>query len=132
MEEDKNIERFTEEVLNEIGLEKTSASFVDNVMAAVEQHREVEPIYNSLISSKAWAFVVIFFAGLLAFVFTFPIKTPLLDKLGISINTSIDFNFFKGISFSNPFVYGISIFGILVLIQIYILKNNFDKQIGAL
>lgn len=133
MEEDKNIEKFTKDILNEIGLEKPSSLFVNNVMNLVEEPLEEKiTLYQPLISKKAWFFIVACFIGIITYAFTLPYEASLFDKIGINLSTDINFNFLQGLSFSSPAVYALSTFGILVFIQIYLLKDNFNKQIGAL
>lgn len=133
MEKDKNIEKFTKDILNEIGLEKPSSLFVNNVMNLVEEPLEEKiTLYQPLISKKAWFFIVACFIGIITYAFTLPYEASLFDKIGINLSTNINFNFLQGLSFSSPVVYALSTFGILVFIQIYLLKDNFNKQIGAL
>lgn len=132
MEEDKNIEKFTKDILNEIGLEKPSASFVGNVMNIVNLPiTEKKTVYKPLISKKVWILIAACFVGILTLAFTLPTDNSLFDIIGFNINTNISFNFLKGISLSNPFIYALIVFGLLLLVQVYMLKNNFDKQIGT-
>jgi hypothetical protein len=134
MMEDKDIEKFTKDIFIEIGLEKPSSSFVNNVMNRVEAPvKSMNVIYKPLITKKMWGFIATCFFGIIVWMLvTTPNESSFLNKLNLNLITNIDFNFFKGVSFSSPIIYGLSVFGLLVLVQIYLLKNNFDKQIGAL
>lgn len=133
MEEDKKIERFTKDILNEVGLEKPSLSFVENVMGVVEKPLVVNStIYKPLISKKAWLLIAVCFIGIMTYAYRLPLKTSLFDKMVLNLNTEINFNFLQGISFSRPVIYALSVFGILVFAQIYLLKNNFEKQLNAM
>lgn len=132
MKEDKRIEKFTKDIFNEIGLEKPSASFVNNVMEFVEAPvKSVELIYKPLITKKMWTLIVTSFISIIVWMLVdAPNESSFFDEFNIITYIDIDFNFFKGVTISSPIIYGLSVFGLLVLVQIYFLKNNFEKQMG--
>lgn len=129
MKNDEKIEKFTKHIFDEVGLEKPSSSFVKNVMGEIEVLPEAKRIvYKPLISKRAWAVILASCIGLVLGAIANPIESVIFQDMKINV----DLNIFKNLVFSDTLIYGISVLGILCIVQILFLKSRFDKQIEAL
>ncbi|UOB18011.1 hypothetical protein [Abyssalbus ytuae] len=128
MKDDKNIEKFTQQLFEEMGLEKPSSSFVSNVMNAVEASSEKSIKYKPLISKKGWIGIGMCFTGFVIWAFQHPLKTSLVPKLDMHFNL----NFLNHMNISDTLIYGASILAVMFIIQLIFLKNRLDKQIETL
>lgn len=129
MKSDEKIEKFTRHIFDEIGLEKPSPSFVKNVMGEIEVLANTKRIvYKPLISKNAW---VVILASCIA-LFLWTAISPIESVIFQDIKINVDINIFKNLVLSDTVIYGISVLGILCIVQVLFLKNRFDKQIEAL
>ncbi len=120
-EQFKNIDRLTEKLVKDAGINKPSANFLSDVMSAVNQ-TAIKQEYKPLISRSTWFIIGTLFAAL--FVALYFYSTPELSLLQ-------DLNLFEKLSFEIPtselkvpktMVYAIGFLG-LFLFQIPFLKN---------
>ncbi|WP_104736225.1 hypothetical protein [Hanstruepera ponticola] len=129
---DKKLEKLSDKMMKESGLEKPSFNFTNAVMERVEKVSANQITeYKPLISKQAW----------------FVIAVALLPIAYIIVNNSsssnsnwfdvIDFNSLFNYQFidnmfsvtiSKTVLYTIVLFGLMLCVQIPILKNYFDKR----
>ena len=129
---DKKLEKLSDKMMQESGLEKPSFNFTNAVMERVEKVSANQITeYKPLISKQAW----------------FIIAVALLPIAYIIVNNSsssnsnwfdvIDFNSLFNYQFidnmfsvtvSKTVLYTIVLFGLMLCVQIPILKNHFDKR----
>jgi len=141
MKTDKNIENFTKYIFNESAIETPSSDFLSNVMNSVKLESELSLVkaYQPLISIKVWVLIAVIFIALSVFLLTgttenydiiSKVDFSLLDKLpSINVFDAISsVNIFKNIHFSNAFTYSFVFFSILVILQLVVIKNYFNKQ----
>ncbi|MDE3182472.1 MAG: hypothetical protein KGM16_03540 [Bacteroidota bacterium] len=128
--EDKNIEKLVENLMMENQLESPSMNFTNKVMAEVLATQKSKTlVYKPVISKKAW---FIIFGGIIA-LFTFLILNMNASSSAFSFKVSL-FSFDK---FFNP-IYGMQISPVtanvvllatvMLLIQIFLLKNYFTRK----
>ena len=129
---DKKLQKLSNKMMKESGLEKPSFNFTDAVMERVEKV-SVNQIteYKPLISKQAWFIIAV---ALL------PIAYVIVSNSSSSANNwfdTIDFNSLFNYQFidslfsvtiSKTVMYTIVLFGIMLCVQIPILKNHFDKR----
>jgi hypothetical protein len=123
-ESDKNVEKFIEKIMEEASLETPSFDFTSNIMAqvAVCEKAQIKE-YKPLISKPIWFGI-------------FTILTVIIGSglFGDAQKTQFDFginSFLKQLPtlhFSDTVTYSILIVTLMVLIQIPLLKNYFDKH----
>lgn len=129
MKNDDKIEKFTKHIFDEIGLEKPSSSFVKNVMGEIQVLPEAKRlVYNPLISKRAWTVILVSCIVLVLAITLNPIEPVIFQDIKINF----DLNIFKNLVFSDTLIYGMTVLGILCMVQVLFLKNRFDKQIEAL
>lgn len=132
MKADKNIEDFTKYIMNEAEVETPSADFLNNVMDSVKLESELSSskVYKPLISKSAWVIITLVFVALSHFILTGNSQTStLLSKLDLSFFDKLpSFNLFERIHFSTTFTFTFILFSILVVFQLYVIKNYFNKQ----
>lgn len=124
-ESDKEVEKFIEKIMKETSLETPSFDFTSKIMAQVavlEQSKIKE--YKPLISK--WGWLTIF--GILVTMMGFA-------TFGTTEKTPFDFDFsakmaslIPSIHFSDATTYSVLIVAMMILIQIPLLKNYFDKR----
>ena len=136
MEENKNkkIDAFLKKQIQDIPLDTPSSDFMSNVMNQI-QLVEVSTAtkYKPLISRKVW----IFLAAAVAAIFFIPFQKKeggLLEKVSLDFSflDKIDVSsFFDGLSVSNTVFYGLLFFCIMILVQVFYLKDYFSKRIAS-
>src|SRR5690606_23891159 len=128
MKNDEKIEKFTKHIFDEIGMEKPSSSFVENVMGEIEILGDTRIVYKPLISKRVWFIILISCIALFLWSAINPTESAIFQDIKINVNLNI----FKNLVFSDTVIYGISVLGVLCIAQVLFLKNRFDKQIEAL
>jgi len=126
-ESDKNIEQLIDKMMAEEKLQSPSIDFTSKIMANVQILEEKKlKTYKPLISKPIW--IAIGFALVLLVIYvsfftgtdsTLDIKTPYTDKIS---------GLFSGIHLSKTLLFTLLIVPIMILIQIGVLKNYFDKK----
>jgi len=130
---EKHLDKLSEKVMRESSIEKPSSHFTSNVMSQINALKASATIvYKPLISQTGWfviAIVVLAICGY--FVFGNIMEgTNWLSVIDFSFitNNSITESL-SGITFSNKTVYAVVLFGIMLFIQIPILKKRFDEEL---
>tara|TARA_R110001583_G_scaffold4351_2_gene25208 strand:- start:45790 stop:46197 length:408 start_codon:yes stop_codon:yes gene_type:complete len=132
MKTGKNIEEFTKYIMKEVDVEKPSTDFLMNVMDAVksESKASLSIVYKPLIPKSVWVLIVILFAALSVFVLTgSTVNYYLLSQIDIPIvDKVLAFDLFKNIHFSKIFTLSFIVFFAFVIVQLFFIKNYFNKQ----
>jgi hypothetical protein len=126
-ESDKNIENLIDKMMRENTLESPSIDFTSKIMSQVIVAEKSKIItYKPLISKTTWAFIGICLLALIAYSFysnndtsNFKVAQLYSDKVS---------GLFSGIHFSKNVLYALLIVPVMVLVQIGVLKNYFDKK----
>lgn len=126
-ESDKNIENLIDKMMSESTLESPSIDFTSKIMAQVlVAEKNKVKTYKPLISKTIW--VIIGFSLL-----ALAIHASLFS--GTEYNLEIDKSYterfsalFSGIHLSKNIMYAVLIVPFMILIQIGLLKNYFDKK----
>ncbi|RZJ50666.1 MAG: hypothetical protein EOO44_15915 [Flavobacterium sp.] len=125
-ESDKNIENLIEKMMSEETLQSPSIDFTSKIMAQVSIIEEKKlKVYKPLISKQTW-FIII---GLLIAFAIYAFASGNDYDLKIS-NLYINeySNIFSGFHVSEYTLYAILIIPVMMLIQIPLLKNYYDKK----
>lgn len=126
-ENDKEIENLIEKMMSENTLESPSFDFTSKIMSQVlVAEKSKIKAYKPLISKSTWIFIGISLAALTAYaiyfnndISNFEIAKTYSDKASA---------LFSGIHFSTNVLYALLVVPFMVLIQIGVLKNYFDKK----
>ena len=126
-ENDKEIENLIEKMMSENNLESPSFDFTSKIMSQVlVAEKSKIKAYKPLISKSTWIFIGVSLAALTAYaiyfnndVYNFEIAKTYSDKASA---------LFSGIHFSTNVLYALLVVPFMVLIQIGVLKNYFDKK----
>lgn len=127
---DKNIEQLIEKMMAEEKLQSPSIDFTSRIMANVQVLEEKKlKAYKPLISKPIWISIGIALALLVIYISVFSVSENNLEieQIGKLYSDKIS-NSFSGIHFSKNIFYAILILPIMILVQVGILKNYFDKK----
>ncbi|SNR24782.1 hypothetical protein [Flavobacterium sp. ov086] len=126
-ESDKNIEKLIDKMMSESTLESPSIDFTSKIMSQVlaAEERKIKA-YKPLISKTTWIFIGITLTALTTYtiysnndISNFEIAKTYSDKASA---------LFSGIHISKNILYALLVVPFMVLIQIGLLKNYFDKK----
>lgn len=116
----------------EIELKQPTKNFTNNIMAVLAKEKKLSLVNNEpLISKKMWFLIALFVGSCVYFVF----RNEKSSKFSFP---SYDFNFISGIeipnllpsiTISNAMVYIFGFFTLLFFIQVFYLKNYFEKRL---
>jgi uncharacterized membrane protein len=129
-ESDKNIEKLIEKMMAEEKLQSPSIDFTSKIMANVQILDEKKlKVYKPLISKPIWISIGLAVAALVIYVSLFSVSETdfKFDEVGKLYSDRMS-TAFSGIHFSKNILYAILIVPIMILIQVGILKNYFDKK----
>ena len=126
-EENKNIENLIDKMMAENTLETPSFDFTSKIMAQVlVTEKSKVKSYKPLISKTSWILIGVGAIALVVYASLFS---------GTEYNPGIDKSYterfstlFSGIHFSKNILYAILVVPFMILIQIGLLKNYFDKR----
>lgn len=129
-ENDKNIEQLIDKMMAEEKLQSPSIDFTSKIMAQVlileEKKRKT---YKPLISKPVWIFIGLSLAAIVIYASLFSVSENnfKIDQIGKLYSDKIS-TAFSGIHFSKNILYAVLIVPFMVLVQIGVLKNYFDKK----
>ena len=126
----KLIDQFVDKVMNTAKLETPSFDFTAKVMSQIsETSRSTVTVYKPLISKTAWVILLLLTAGMVGFSIFSKNTTTLgwFDQLDFSIVS----NLFSGVKISQTTMYSLLMFGVMLFIQIPLLKYYFNKRFDA-
>lgn len=126
-ESDKNIENIIEKMMSETTLQSPSIDFTSNIMSQIliAEKAKIQP-YKPLISISTWVFIGITLAVLVLYNVFFAENQNNLE-IGKSYTDKIS-TLVSGIHVSKTLLYALLIVPFMILIQIGVLKNYFDKK----
>jgi hypothetical protein len=125
-ESDKNIEKFIDKIMAESTLESPSIDFTSNVMSQIlVAERSKIQHYKPLISTPIW--IVILGSLLSLILYTAFGNEPYNSEIGYSYIVNIS-NIFSEMHFSKNTIYAVLIVPLMILVQITVLKNYYDKK----
>jgi len=126
-ESDKNIENLIDKMMAENTLESPSMDFTSKIMSHVlESEKSKSKVYKPLISKTTWILIGIALAFLFIYNVYFVGTENNLD-IGKSYTDKIS-AIVSGIHISKTIIYAILIVPFMILIQVGVLKNYFDKK----
>lgn len=130
---DNHIEKLIDKSVKKAALEKPSLGFTNSVMAQIDV-LQISTIttYRPLISKPVW--IAIFALTLVIVLYIIfggsNFETGWLNSIDLSIITDNIFsNALSGLKISNTVMYAIVLFGLMLFIQVPILKHHFDKRL---
>lgn len=129
-ESDKNLEQLIDKMMAEDKLQSPSFDFTSKIMSEVLVLEEKKlKTYKPLISKPIWISLGIAAALLVLYVSLFSVSQNNLEieKMGELYADKLS-NTFSGIHFSKNILYAILIVPFMILVQVGILKNYFDKK----
>lgn len=126
-ESDKNIENLIDKMMAENNLDSPSLDFTSKIMSQVlVAEKSKIKAYKPLISKSTWIFIGAALAALVVYVLLFSGTDNQLE-IGKSYADKIS-TVFSGIHLSKNILYAILIVPFMILVQIGLLKNYFDKK----
>jgi|SRR5660397_116151 len=132
MKTEKDIEEFTKYIMKEANVEEPSADFLNNVMHSVkiESELSLSKIYQPLISKSAWAAIAVGIVVLCVFILTGTSQdSVLIPNINFTLFDKISsINFFERIHLFDTFTFGFVLFSFLVILQLIVIKNYFNKH----
>ena len=126
-EEDKNIENLIDKMMAENTLEAPSIDFTSKIMAQVLTVQESKVMsYKPLISKTSWIFISL---GAIALIFYSSLFSGTEYNPGTDNSYTEKFSaLFSGIHLSKGIISAFMVVPFIILIQIGVLKNYFDKR----
>ncbi|WP_017494534.1 hypothetical protein [Flavobacterium sp. WG21] len=126
-ESDKNIENLIDKMMSETTLDSPSIDFTSKVMAQIKvAEKSVTKVYKPLISKSTWFVIGLGLIALMVYAVFFGGTNNNLE-IGKSYTDKISM-LFSGIHLSKNVLYAILVVPFMVLIQVGVLKNYFDKK----
>ena len=129
---EKLLDKLVDDMMKEVSLESPSKDFEFHIMSSIKNLSSQEIIiYKPLISKKAWVLLAV---GFIAFMVYLIFGVTWKDSESIiTINYDVLFNnsltqSLGNLKFSNIFAYAILSLAFMVLVQVTLLKNYFDKR----
>ncbi|NJB69990.1 hypothetical protein GGR42_000452 [Saonia flava] len=131
---DKHIDELTGKLLREMPLESPSKDFTTNILSKIEKLPQSSAlVYKPLISKKSWFVIGLLVLGSMGYLFFGPTIQETgwfsyinFDKLPSIKSPKIP----TAIRVPKTVIYAIGIFACLILVQIPVLKRNFDKRLN--
>ena len=132
---DTHLDRLTKKVMKETSLESPSFTFTDSIMSQVETlaSRDVT-VYKPLISKSVGTLITIGIIALISYLFFMnsSIQTEALFTLNFEVLFNNRFTtVLSNIKLSETLMYAVISLGIMLFIQIPLLKNYFDKRLAV-
>lgn len=127
--ENKKLDQFTKDVIQEAGLATPSVDFLANIMAEVSKEKVPIKVYKPLINKVGWMIIASLFL-----VFTLVLTR---SSIGFSILGDWDLSSLfvekYDIKFTIPATYAYSSFFLLVfvIVQIRMISKQFDKSLNG-
>lgn len=132
--ENKYIDNLIEDVMKQTALETPSFNFTANVMQQITaDSKSTATVYKPLISRTGWFTIAASVLALIGFIVLTgdAQNSNWFNTFDLNILSNIKLpNPFSGIEFSHTTLYALLFFGIMVCIQIPLLKNYFDKRLN--
>ena len=128
----KYIDNLSKKVIGKSTIESPSFDFTNTVMSQINALQESKStVYKPLISKPVWFLITIGFLASSLYVLFFGTKTESsnwMQSINFSMFSNINLDILPSVSISKTFTYAVLFFGLMVCIQIPLLKNHFDKR----
>jgi len=113
----KDVQKLTQNWVNEVGVEQPSPSFVNDVMKRIELNTAKSGVYKPLVSKKAWVLVTTVVIGGIILLFLYPTGEPSYVQAKLLEEVSKVKNPFRGVEISKTLMYAVGCLA-LFLIQV--------------
>ncbi|HHH53474.1 MAG TPA: hypothetical protein ENK91_07430 [Bacteroidetes bacterium] len=123
---DKNIDKYTKELIKEIGLDSPSPNFVGTLMRNISLKKEEKFIYKPLISIQAWIIIAIILISTIIILYFFPIINHYYFTNGFTQFNLLIKNIFQSTLLYKLILYTLG-FLIIFLLQISIIRSRLLK-----
>ena len=132
-QENKYLNSLSKKVMKNSAIESPSFNFTDAVMSRVNTLPESKAIiYKPLISKTAWLLIGCGVLAMVVYILSLGTKSEMpnwLQSLDFSALSNVSFNLdLPTVSISKTVVYSILFLGLMICVQIPLLKNHFDKR----
>jgi hypothetical protein len=131
-QDNKFLDDLSRKIIIESGTESPSVNFSDEVMLEIRALNEIRTIvYKPLISKTSWFFIGISVLALVLYFLFFGTETKTskwMQSFDFSILSNINTDILPSLSVSKIFIYAVLFFGLMLCIQIPLLKSRFDKR----
>ena len=132
---DRELDEFTGKLLKDLPLESTSFDFTTQVMSRVGVFSESDiTVYKPLISKKTWLVLAILVIGVFAyFIFgNVQVENPVASSMQLDLLPKLELFTLPNYEISNVFLYGVVGFTFFMGVQIFLLKDYFNRRFNAL
>lgn len=130
--ETKYLDKLSSKVIGKATIESPAFNFTDAVMSKVHALPQSETtVYKPLISKPVWFLIGFGFLAIVFVILFFDTETEgsnFMQSLDFSVLSNLNFNVLPSISISKTFTYAVLFFGLMICIQIPLLKNHFNKR----
>ena len=130
---DKHIENLIEKTMKKLTVESPSLDFTNTVMAQVNAlDQSSVTTYKPLISKPMWFAIFVIGLSLVLYVLFWSStnESSWLNFIDLSVLTDNKFNnTLSGFRVSKIVMYAVVLFGLMLFIQVPILKHYFDKRL---
>ncbi len=130
---DNQLENLIKKAVKQSALESPSFDFTANLMLKVDIIKQsATTTYQPLISKQMWFLIFTGFVAFVAYILfiTKPEASKWFSAIDI-LNANKISNLFSGIHLSRTVLYSVVFFAVMLLIQIPLLKNYFDKRLAV-
>jgi uncharacterized membrane protein (DUF485 family) len=128
----KFLDDLSRKIIKESDVESPSFNFTNSVMKEIKALNEGRTtVYKPLISKTSWFFISLSVLALVLYVLFFGTETEAtrwMQSLDFSILSNFNTDILPSFSYSKTFSYAILFFGLMICIQIPLLKSQFDKR----
>ncbi|WP_348823947.1 hypothetical protein [Flavobacterium aestuarii] len=124
---DKNMEDFIEKMMGNDALQSPSIDFTAKIMSQIQVAEERKnKIYTPLISSRVWFCIILS-------LIIIGVYASLYSGTESSLEIENDYSerilaFYSGFHLSKNVLYAVLIVPVMILVQVGLLKNYFDKR----
>lgn len=132
--ENNQLDKLVDKVMKQSTLETPSFNFTANVMQHITaDSKNRTTVYKPLISKTGWVVLIISILTIMIYILLSgdSQNSSWFDTLDFSMLSNIKIpNLFSGLKVSHTTLYALLLFGIMVCVQIPLLKNYFDKRLN--
>ena len=130
---DKHLDDLAKKIIREGSVESPSFNFTNTVISQIKElNKSRTTVYKPLVSKKTWILISIGFLAAIVYILFFGNQTESTTWLsGINFSMLSNNNVLNTLSsfkISKTFMYAIVFFGLMICIQILVLKNHLDKR----
>ncbi len=129
---EKELERFVQKTIKEVGLEEPSANFTHSVLSKIQlnvQERAVR--HKPLISKSTWGVLTALVTGIFAYLILGnpKVEIPWLSSQKFEMSVNMDFvDALADLQLSNTFVYSLVGLVFFLGVQVVLLKNHIERR----